>query len=52
MPPYVMVTKDHLKKVLANEKRFLKMKDVRFVNPPAYDEIGVKNIYDRVIKLP
>ena len=28
------------------------MKDVRFVNPPAYGEIGVKHLYDRVVKLP
>ena len=52
MPPYIMVTKDHLKQVLAGEKRFLRMKEVNFINPPAYDEIGVKCLYDRVVQLP
>ena len=47
-----MVTKDHLKLILSGEKKFLKMQEVRFINPPAYDEIGVKNLYDRVVKLP
>ena len=28
------------------------MKDVRFVNPPTYDEISVIRIYDKAIQLP
>lgn len=52
MPPYEMVTKDHLKAVLAEEKDLLKMKQVRFVNAPAYDEIGVKALYDKVVQQP
>ena len=51
MPPYKMVTKDHLKAVLKGEKILLKMTQVTFCNPPAYDEIGVKTIYDKVINL-
>ena len=47
-----MVNKDHLKLVLADKKKFLKMKDVRFVNPPAYDEISVVRIYDYAVNLP
>ena len=46
-----MVTKDHLKQILTGEKKFLKMKEVRFCNPPSYDEIGVKNLYDKVVSL-
>ena len=46
-----MVTKDHLKSVLSGEKSFIKIKDVRFCNPPSYDEIGVKHLYDKVISL-
>jgi len=46
-----MVTKDHLKEVLQGTKKFLKMTDVRFCNPPAYDEIGVKALYEKVSKL-
>ena len=46
-----MVTKDHLKLILTGEKKFLKMKEVRFCNPPSYDEIGVKNLYEKVVNL-
>ena len=28
------------------------MPDVSFCNPPAYDEISVKNLYDKVVKQP
>ena len=48
MLPYKMVTKDHLKEVLQGKKKFLKMNQVKFCNPPAYDEIGVKALYDKV----
>jgi len=34
--------------VLQGGKKLLKMADVRFINPPAYDEIGVKALYDEV----
>ena len=46
-----MVTKDHLKSVLKGEKKFLKMKDVRFINPPSYDETSVAHIYDKVVAM-
>ena len=45
-----MVTKDFLKQVLSGQKKLLKMQDVRFVNPPSYDEIGVKALYSKVIQ--
>jgi len=44
-----MVTKDYLKAVLQGKKKFLKMTEVRFCNPPAYDEIGVKALFERVM---
>ena len=42
-----MINKDFLKSVLNGEKQLLKLKDVKFVNPPSYDEISVKNLYPR-----
>jgi hypothetical protein len=47
-----MFTKDHFKAVLAGKKKLLKMSAVKFCNPPAYDEIGVKALYEWVIKEP
>lgn len=46
-----MITKDHLKLVLKGEKALLKMTEVRFINPPAFDEIGVKNLYNKVVAM-
>jgi hypothetical protein len=45
-----MVTKDHLKLVLSGDKKFLKIQDVRFCNPPTFDEVSVTSLYDRVIR--
>lgn len=28
------------------------MDKVNFCNPPAYDEIGVKALYDKILKMP
>ena len=52
MLPYESITKDHMKDVLSGKKSFLKMNQVKFCNPPAFDEIGVKALYDKIIKLP
>ena len=49
MPPYDIVTKDFLKEVFKGNKDLKKMTEVRFCNPPAYDEIGVKALYEKVI---
>ena len=46
--PYKIVTKDFLKEVLQGNKNLLKMKEVRFINVPLYDEIGLKHLYDDV----
>ena len=47
-----MVTKEHLKAVLSGQKSFLKMSEVRFVNPPTYDEISVVRLYKSVAEQP
>lgn len=47
-----MITKDHMKSILTEEKAFLKMHQVKFVNVPAFDEIGVKKLYDKVVQRP
>ena len=44
-----MFTKDHFKAVLAGKKKLYKIKNVNFCNPPAYDEIGVKALYKKII---
>ena len=49
MLPYHQVTKDFLKDVIQGNKNLLKMSEVNFVNVPAFDEIGVKHLYDQVI---
>ena len=52
MLPFKMTTKDHLKAVLQGQKRLLKMNQVNFINPPLFDEIAVKHLYDDVLKQP
>lgn len=47
-----MVTKDFLKAVLKEDKDLLRMNKVAFVNPPAYDETGVKALYEKVLQQP
>ena len=49
MPPQSMITKDFLKEVLTGDKRLLKMNAVKFVNAPAFDEIGVTALYDSAL---
>ena len=43
-----MVTKDFLKEVLQGKKSLMKMHEVRFINPPLFDEIAVKHLYNDV----
>jgi len=40
-----MCTHDFLKLVLADEKKLLKMSEVKHVNVPMYDELSVKNLW-------
>ena len=46
-----MISRQFLKQVLTGEKELLKMTDVRFINAPAFDEIGVKALYDEALKM-
>ena len=46
------INKDFLRDVLKGERSLLKMSEVNFCNVPAFDEIGVKALYSKVIKLP
>ena len=45
-----MVTAPFIKLILVGKKKLLKMSEVRFINPPRFDEISVVNLYDRCIK--
>ncbi len=47
-----MVTKDHLKAVLAGDKKFLRMSEVRYINVATYDEISELRLYNKVIAQP
>ena len=44
-----MVNKNFFKDVLAGKKDLFRIFDVKFCNVPAFDEIGVKALYDKVI---
>ena len=41
-----------LKQILSGEKLLFEAKEVTLCNPPRYDEISVKNLYDSCMKLP
>ena len=40
-----------MKAIFAGTKKLMKLKDVKFIQAPKYDEISVKNLYDRFIVL-
>lgn len=46
-----MINRGFLKEVLTGKKALLKMSEVKFCNAPLFDEIGVKALYAKVIKL-
>ena len=52
MMPYKTMTKDHLKAVLQGKKKLLKIDQVKHCNAPKFDEIGVKALYDEIVKIP
>jgi len=51
MLPYDMCTKDTLKEIFAGKKKLFRIRDVKFIEVPRYDEISVKNLYDRLVGL-
>ena len=50
--PYEMCTKDILRDIFAGKKEVLKLKDVKFISVPKYDEISVKALYSKLVSLP
>ena len=42
------MNKDFLKDVFANRKKLLKTDEVRVITVPRYDELSVKNLYDKL----
>ena len=40
-----------MKEIFAGTKRLMKLKEVKFIQAPKYDEISVKNLYTRFIAL-
>ena len=40
-----MMNKDFLKQIFANEKKLMKLSELKTVNVPKYDELSVKNVY-------
>ena len=47
-----MCTKDVLRDIFAGNKHVLKLVDVNFIQVVKYDELSVKSLYDKLIKLP
>jgi hypothetical protein len=45
VPPAKMINKDFLKQVFRDEKKLLRVKDVKYVNMPHYDELSVKKYW-------
>lgn len=52
MPPINNVNKDFLRQVFTNEKRLLKLSEIRPITVPLYDELSVKNLYSQMIEDP
>ena len=52
MMPYEMCTKDLLRDIFAGKKNVMKLKDVNFIQVGKYDELSVKQLYDKLVKLP
>ena len=47
-----MLNKDMLRLVFANKKRFLALKQVKFIEVPLYDELSVRRLYPKLKQLP
>ena len=43
-----MVNKDHMRKILLEEKRFMPLEDVKTVNVPKWDELSVKQLWPKM----
>ena len=49
--PFDMLTKDMLRDIFSGKKGMMKLAMVRFISVPKYDELSVKGLYEKVIKL-
>ena len=49
--PYEYFTKDFVKLVFKGKKKFLKLSEVKFVHVIKYEELSVKNLYDKFMTL-
>ena len=52
MMPYEMCTKDVLRDIFSGKKNVMWLRDVSFIQVVKYDELSVKNLYDKLIQLP
>lgn len=48
LPPAYSINKDFLRQVLNDEKKLLRLDEVKRINVPFFDELSVKNIYPQV----
>ena len=47
-----MCNKDFIRAVVSGKKKMLKLKDVRFICVPKYDELSIKNIFHQFRQYP
>ena len=50
LPPETMINKDFLKAVLSDQKKLLKLNELRCVAVPKFDELSVKNIFPLIMQ--
>ena len=46
-----MFTKDYAKDIFSEKKLLIKKKNVLYVEVPKFDELSVKNLYDKLLAL-
>ena len=51
MPTYEMFQKDFAKAVFQGQKKLLKLREVKFIAVTKYDELSVKQLYDKFMTL-
>ena len=52
MPSYEMFTREFAKEILRGEKKLLKRSEVKWIEVMKYDELSVKQLYDKLLALP
>ena len=46
-----MFTKDYAKEIFSEQKQLIKKKNVLYIDVLKYDELSVKNLYDKLLSL-